>query len=578
MRGTHWRRLPGVFLSCLCSCLCGPWVLGAAQTQWASLTSGHCPTSSVTEDLSPSSISHTPPTSSELMTGTTSANITVGQAKEISPSVTSNFDPVTSAVSMAAGGNRTFSPSNVSNTSPMTSATSQNHQTLSMKITRGTQTTTVTAVRTSTLSSSTRAHKSAEGTSQRTSPSRATTTSFPPYVRHTPTVTSKIWRTKSSADTTVGNPRNTSPTLPKTSVSSQNHQTPSMKTTSGTQTTTIIAVKTSTLSSSTHARKSTEGTSQRTSPSGTTTTSFPPYVRHTPTVTSKIWRTKSSADTTVGNPRNTSPTLPRHILPVSTVSMTNGPEKQSTLPSSTSTRKASMSSQNHQTLSMKTTSGAQTTTVTAVRTSTLSSSTCAHKSTEDTSQRTSSSAPGPAVTWSPSTRFTSHPPPLSVTSTSPTFTGSTVKAETSGKTTASQRADCRGSRASLPSATPQTLTTSTAGTSTGVLLFPYGPSAGDQEFVRRSVDFTSPLFKPQIGFLLGSLLWNSLYFTDNGQIVFPKSDYQIFSYLNPPLRGFSSWDSVAMVAPFWDDADFSSSRGTIFYQEYETLYDDYNTL
>uniref|UniRef100_A0A452EIE7 Mucin 4, cell surface associated n=1 Tax=Capra hircus TaxID=9925 RepID=A0A452EIE7_CAPHI len=110
-----------------------------------------------------------------------------------------------------------------------------------------------------------------------------------------------------------------------------------------------------------------------------------------------------------------------------------------------------------------------------------------------------------------------------------------------------------------------------------VLLFPYGPSAGDQEFVRRSVDFTSPLFKPQIGFLLGSLNLCAQ-FTDNGQIVFPKSDYQIFSYLNPPLRGFSSWDSVAMVAPFWDDADFSSSRGTIFYQEYETLYDDYNTL
>ncbi|KAI4579123.1 hypothetical protein MJG53_000998 [Ovis ammon polii x Ovis aries] len=103
-------------------------------------------------------------------------------------------------------------------------------------------------------------------------------------------------------------------------------------------------------------------------------------------------------------------------------------------------------------------------------------------------------------------------------STSPTFTGSTVKAETSG-----------------------------------VLLFPYGSSAGGQEFVRRSVDFTSPLFKPQIGFPLGSLLWNSL--------------YRLFI-----------WDSVAMVAPFWDDADFSSSRGTRFYQEYETLYDDYNTL
>ncbi|XP_070645121.1 mucin-4 isoform X5 [Bos indicus] len=570
-------------------------------------TSQRTPPSGTTTTSFPPYVRHTPTVTSKIWRTKTSADTTVGNPRNTSPTLPRHIHPV-STVSMTTGPEKqsTLPPSTTS--TGKTSASSQNHQTPSMKTTRGTQTTTITAVRTSTLSSSTRALKSTEDTSQRTPPSGTTTTSFPPYVRHTPTVTSKIWRTKTSADTTVGNPRNTSPTLPrhihpvstvsmttgpekqstlppsttstgKTSASSQNHQTPSMKTTRGTQTTTITAVRTSTLSSSTRALKSTEDTSQRTSPSGTTITSFPPYVRHTPTVTSKIWRTKTSADTTVGNPRNTSPTLPRHIHPVSTVSMTTGPEKQSTLPpSTTSTGKTSASSQNHQTPSMKTTSGTQTTTITAVRTSTVSSSTHAHRSTEGTSQRTSPSAPDPAVTWSSATRFTSHPTPLSVTSTSPTVTGSTMKAETSEKSTTSQKADCGGSTASLPSTTSQTLTTSTPGTSTGVLLFPYGPSAGDQEFVRRTVDFTSPLFKPQIGFPLGSLLWDSLYFTDNGQIIFPKSDYQIFSYPNPPLRGFSDWDSVAMVAPFWDDADFSSSRGTIFYQEYETLYDDYNTL
>lgn len=55
-------------------------------------------------------------------------------------------------------------------------------------------------------------------------------------------------------------------------------------------------------------------------------------------------------------------------------------------------------------------------------------------------------------------------------------------------------------------------------------------------------------------------------FTDNGQIIFPDSDNQIFSYPNPPSRGFTAWDTMAVVAPFWDDADFSSHRGTIFYQ------------
>ncbi|ELW50965.1 Mucin-4 [Tupaia chinensis] len=111
-----------------------------------------------------------------------------------------------------------------------------------------------------------------------------------------------------------------------------------------------------------------------------------------------------------------------------------------------------------------------------------------------------------------------------------------------------------------------------------VSLFPYGSSVKDLQLIKSTVDFTSPLFKPRIGFPLGSSLRDSLYFTDNGQIIFPDSDYTIFPYPNPPLKGFTGWDPVAVVAPFWDDADFSRGRGTIFYQEYETLYDDYNPL
>ncbi|XP_044892999.1 mucin-4 isoform X1 [Felis catus] len=209
----------------------------------------------------------------------------------------------------------------------------------------------------------------------------------------------------------------------------------------------------------------------------------------------------------------------------------------------------------------------------------------------------SQSAPGPAVTWSSTTLFTGHSAPLSVTSTFPASTASSssiVKTQTPGAITTSLRTGSqRSTTTSLPPTTSQTLTTSTPSTSTskhstavpvpikpkkGVSLFPYGPSVGDQEFVRRTVDFTSPLFKPQIGFPLGSSLRDYLYFTDNGQIIFPESEYQIFSYPNPPLRGFTGWDPVALVAPFWDDADFSSSHGTIFYQEYETLYNEHNLL
>ncbi|XP_059243453.1 mucin-4-like, partial [Mustela nigripes] len=134
---------------------------------------------------------------------------------------------------------------------------------------------------------------------------------------------------------------------------------------------------------------------------------------------------------------------------------------------------------------------------------------------------------------------------------------------------------------SPPSTTSQTSTTPSPRTSIGthstpapvpvkpkkgVPLFPYGPSVGDREFVKRISDFTSPLFKPQIGFPLGFSLRDYLYFTDNGQIIFPESEYQVFSYPNPPRRGFTGWDPVALVAPFWDDADFSTGKGTIFYQ------------
>ncbi|KAM5276172.1 mucin-4 isoform 3-T3 [Hipposideros larvatus] len=271
--------------------------------------------------------------------------------------------------------------------------------------------------------------------------------------------------------------------------------------------------------------------------------------------------------------------------------MTTQGDEKTTAPSfSTSAQETHTSSQSHQTGSTDTTRESQTSSITRVSTSTPSSSPSAYKSTATFPSETSSSAPGPAVTWSSTTLFTGHPTPLTGTSTFPQSTAS-LSSTVSGTITTSMRTDTERSTAILlPSTTSQILTTSTPNTSTGihstavsvpikpekgVSLFPYGSHVGDREFVKRDVDFTSPLFKPQIGFPFGSSLRDFLYFTDNGQIIFPESKYQIFSYPNPPLKGFTGWDRVALVAPFWDDADFSSHRGTIFYQVYETLDDDY---
>ncbi|XP_058045148.1 mucin-4 [Ahaetulla prasina] len=99
-----------------------------------------------------------------------------------------------------------------------------------------------------------------------------------------------------------------------------------------------------------------------------------------------------------------------------------------------------------------------------------------------------------------------------------------------------------------------------------VSLYPYGASVNDKQYVERKVDFRSPLFKPEIGIPFGKTLRNSLYFTDNGQIIFPASDKDISSYPNPPSSGFNGREEVPMVAVFWDNADFSRGSGTIFYQ------------
>ncbi|KAM9544223.1 mucin-4 isoform 1-T1 [Guaruba guarouba] len=103
------------------------------------------------------------------------------------------------------------------------------------------------------------------------------------------------------------------------------------------------------------------------------------------------------------------------------------------------------------------------------------------------------------------------------------------------------------------------------------LLYPFGTKEGDQECVQRTVDFNSPLFKPEIGFPFGNSLQDALYFTDNGQIIFPPTDNYVPSNPNPPPQGFSGQEGLPTVAAFWDDADFSRGVGTTWYQEYSTL-------
>uniref|UniRef100_A0A803JTA1 Uncharacterized protein n=2 Tax=Xenopus tropicalis TaxID=8364 RepID=A0A803JTA1_XENTR len=159
------------------------------------------------------------------------------------------------------------------------------------------------------------------------------------------------------------------------------------------------------------------------------------------------------------------------------------------------------------------------------------------------------------------TNFTT-PLPQSQSTTVVAITTTTTKPQT---TTAA---------ATTTSATTTTTATSTktsaanGGMLKPVTLFNYSTIYGDTPFVVRSTDFTSPLIQPQMGFPFGGMLHDSLYYTDNGQIIFPASQNDIFNYTNPPVGGFTSNYPVAMIAVFWDDADFSKNVGTTYYQVY----------
>ncbi|KAM6064175.1 uncharacterized protein LJ206_013113 [Theristicus caerulescens] len=123
----------------------------------------------------------------------------------------------------------------------------------------------------------------------------------------------------------------------------------------------------------------------------------------------------------------------------------------------------------------------------------------------------------------------------------------------------------------LPRRLAAALTPLPGPTVAAVPLYGYGARENDREYVERRVDFNSPLFKPETGFPFGKTLHDSLYFTDNGQIIFPASDNSIFTYPNPPPSGFNGREKVPMIAVFWDNADFSRGVGTTFYQEFPTL-------
>uniref|UniRef100_H2ZYL8 Mucin-4 n=1 Tax=Latimeria chalumnae TaxID=7897 RepID=H2ZYL8_LATCH len=197
-------------------------------------------------------------------------------------------------------------------------------------------------------------------------------------------------------------------------------------------------------------------------------------------------------------------------------------------------------------------------------------------------------------------------PPTSTTTTTTKSTISSTTPSTSTTTMATKKSTLSDTTPSITVTTKSTMSNTTPPTSTSttttkstfsdttpststvlmlyliffsaVRLFPYGPKVNDTDIRTELTDYTSRLITPKIEIPFGSKLHKSLYFTDNGQILFPDSDNDVFNYTNPPESGFTENFPVAMIAVSWDDSDLSAGVGTIFYQEYLTLNSKKNNL
>eukprot|EP00062_Callorhinchus_milii_P000230 gi/632934079/ref/XP_007898813.1/ PREDICTED: mucin-4 [Callorhinchus milii] len=156
--------------------------------------------------------------------------------------------------------------------------------------------------------------------------------------------------------------------------------------------------------------------------------------------------------------------------------------------------------------------------------------------------------------------------------TSKTTAGTSKTTAGTSKTTAGTSKTTAGTTKSTAGTTKTTSATTTLPSTSGggcLKLLDYGVEFGDQTLTTAASDVTSPIFKPEIGFPMGNSLQFLLYFTDNGLIVFPSAESEVYRYTNPFSGGFTASSTIPMIAAFWADADLSAGA-TVFYQEYHT--------
>ncbi|XP_076831604.1 mucin-4 [Brachyhypopomus gauderio] len=96
-----------------------------------------------------------------------------------------------------------------------------------------------------------------------------------------------------------------------------------------------------------------------------------------------------------------------------------------------------------------------------------------------------------------------------------------------------------------------------------------------------STDGTSPYISPPIGFPFMGTIYDRIYFSDNGLVMFQTvSENERLLYPSPLPGGFRGNESVPMLAVFWDDADLTLGEGKLFFREHfqQNLSDVYSQI
>ncbi|XP_078060256.1 mucin-4-like [Mustelus asterias] len=329
--------------------------------------------------------------------------------------------------------------------------------------------------------------------------------------------------------------------------------------------TTKAAVPASTTLSSTTMKKTTQtSTTKAAVPAVTPSTTLSPTTMEKTTQTSATKATVPASTTL--SPTTTKKTMQtsttKAAVPASTTLSPTTMEKTT----QTSTTKAAVPAST----TLSPTTMEKTTQTSATKATVLAATTVSPTTMEKTTQTSTTKAAVPAsTTVSPTTTgipttasVTTTAPPITLRTTPTTATTSTISKTLTTTTTTVHTSTTTTTSATVPSTVQ---TTEASGT-----LFEYGTKVGDQMLTTAALDVTSPVFKPEIDFAFGSTQHRLLYFTDNGVIVFPKSETEIFSYTYPPLNGFTGLSQPPMIAAFWSNADLSENVGNIFYQEYKT--------